>query len=440
MKLLYDVSVLGIAEFNPLAKTGVARVVENLLQELTQLNTCNLSLCTSFTQLHPVANAVHSLNVLQHSLAYCAKHQTFRSIPFQHSPQLIQTTRKLIQSLQCLHHYQKTSGLEISPVQESILGSLKQLQQLPWLINTNNNSFDIFHATFYPIPDELRNQTKILKFLTIYDLIPILYPQWFGQSENNRNTQTLDSLDIDRDWVFSISHATKDDLCNYLPKLNPDRVIVTHLAADPQRFYRCTDTNQIFNTKKRYSIPQGQYLLGLSTLEPRKNLPHLVRCFTQVAIEQDLQDLSLVLVGNPGWGFQELLDEISQSHPAIKKRIILTGRVKDEDLPALYSGATAFIYPSLYEGFGLPPLEAMRCGTPVITSNTSSLPEVVGDAAIVISPLDSDALCQSIYELYKSPELQQDLSTKGLKQSEKFNWKCTAHKTYEAYQYALSFI
>ena len=171
-------------------------------------------------------------------------------------------------------------------------------------------------------------------------------------------------------------------------------------------------------------------------LYQEKNIAHLVRCFAQVIQEQNIQDLNLVLVGSQGWDYDAILQEISSQY-TLRSRIIVTGRVADQDLAAIYSGAVAFVYPSLYEGFGLPPLEAMQCGVPVITSNTSSLPEVVGDAGILLDPTDVDALCHSIFKIYNQLSLREKMSAKSLEQAKKFSWERCTEETLDAYRTAL---
>jgi glycosyltransferase involved in cell wall biosynthesis len=140
-------------------------------------------------------------------------------------------------------------------------------------------------------------------------------------------------------------------------------------------------------------------------------------------------------VGVSGWKNNDIF-KTAQETPILKNRIIFTGYIPDEDLSAIYSGATAFIYPSLYEGFGLPPLEAMQCGTPVITSNTSSLPEVVGDAGIMINPTDEDALCQAILTIIQDSQLRKTLSEKGRERAQQFSWAKCAEETVKVYQIA----
>ena len=232
------------------------------------------------------------------------------------------------------------------------------------------------------------------------------------------------------DFVFAISQSTKNDLCNY-SNIDPSRVYVTHLAA-ADNFRPCGDRARIDGVRRQYGIPDAPYALSLCTLEPRKNIEATIRSFSRLVKQQNIDDLNLVLVGARGWKFDEIFNELDRSLVE-KERVFLTNYVPDEDLSPLYSGSMMFVYPSLYEGFGLPPLEAMQCGVPVITSNTSSLPEVVGDAGIMVNPEDEDAISQAMLELYQSDELREDLSGRSLDRAAGFSWKKCADETVEAY-------
>jgi glycosyltransferase involved in cell wall biosynthesis len=262
-----------------------------------------------------------------------------------------------------------------------------------------------------------------------------MFPQFFEFKEDHLLNKILDSLAPDN-WAICISDSTKNDLCNKFPKIDPSRVFVTPLAAS-ELFYPCNDFEQISLIRKKYNIPDAPYILSLSTLEPRKNIDHTIRCFAHLSQQEHIKDLSLVLVGTKGWDYNKIFEEISNNN-SLQDRIIVTGYVADEDLAALYSGAMAFVYPSFYEGFGLPPLEAMQCGIPVITSNTSSLPEVVGDAGIMVSPTDTDALCQSMLEIYNNPSLRKTMSLRSIERSKQFSWEKCTQETINAYKTALS--
>lgn len=211
-------------------------------------------------------------------------------------------------------------------------------------------------------------------------------------------------------------------------------VFVTPLAA-ADFFQPVIERALIAATLQRCGIPDRPYLLSLATLEPRKNLNFLIRCFSQVIQADPTLDLNLVLVGIGGWQTAEIFQAASHN-PQLKSRIIFTGYLPDRDLSAIYSGATAFVYPSLYEGFGLPPLEAMQCGIPVITANTSSLPEVVGNAGILIDPTQDDDLCQAILNLVHDAPLQADLAQRARQRATQFSWARCAQQTAEIYQIA----
>lgn len=172
------------------------------------------------------------------------------------------------------------------------------------------------------------------------------------------------------------------------------------------------------------------YLLYVGAITQRKNIVRSIEAFAQIAPQ--FPDLRFVIVG-PGSWLQTPIEATVQ-RLSIEDKIIMTGRVADEDLPALYAGASAFVFPSLYEGFGLPVLEAMACGTPVVTSNVSSLPEVAGDAALMVDPHDVDALAEAMQRLLTDGELQQDLRQKGLERAATFTWERTARETLQLYR------
>ncbi|HLO47165.1 MAG TPA: glycosyltransferase [Kamptonema sp.] len=371
MKILYDISILGQSHYDPRSRTGVFRVVERVARGLLASQEIDLSFA-----------AMASPQIFQATQNYLQAHPHFKEVPLCQSPDL--------------------------------------------------TAVDIFHSPYYGIPTEL---TKGHRLLTVYDLIPLKYPEWFMQGSAEFLKQSLAKLKPE-DRVICISNSTKEDLCSYTG-INPNRVFVTHLAASPDIFYPCLDREKIASTRSKYQIPNSPYILSLSTLEPRKNIDQVIRCFAKLVQEQNIKDLNLVLVGAKGWNYEKIFAEID-SNTALKERIIVTGYVADEDLSPLYSGALVFIYPSLYEGFGLPPLEAMQCGIPVITSNTSSLPEVVGEAGIMLDPHDTDGICRSVLQIYSNPSLRAAMSQKSLEQSQKFSWEKCIKETIEVYKIAMN--
>jgi glycosyltransferase involved in cell wall biosynthesis len=181
---------------------------------------------------------------------------------------------------------------------------------------------------------------------------------------------------------------------------------------------------------RKYSLPE-KYLLYLGTIEPRKNIPAIIRAF-HLFSQKDKQGYKLVIVGKKGWMFQEVFELVKSLE--LQEKVVFPGYVAEEDKPFLYAGADIFLFPSLYEGFGMPPLEAMACGVPVITSNTSSLPEVVGDAGIQTDPMDLDAISKAILDLTTDPILHQTLAAKGLQRAKGFTWEDSVKKLLNVYK------
>jgi glycosyltransferase involved in cell wall biosynthesis len=236
--------------------------------------------------------------------------------------------------------------------------------------------------------------------------------------------------------VTTISDATRNDLLARR-KLNPERVTTIYLAASPELFYPISDRTAIEVVKQKYVLPEGNYFLSLHSLAPHKNMEHLIACFKKIISQEKTQDLHLVICG----GNKEagaLMAEANQLTAADLEFIHFTGFVDDRDLAAIYSDALGFIFPSLYEGFGLPVLEAMQCGCPAISSNTSSLPEVVGAAGFLVSPTDEDTLCECMLKLYRSSELRAYYSQLSIARSTIFTWQKTADETMKIYRHMMS--
>ncbi|MDQ2807029.1 MAG: glycosyltransferase family 4 protein [Chloroflexota bacterium] len=440
MKVIYDISTLGLSYQSTHGQAGVFRTAQTLAYRLAATPDCELTFSAS-----------ESLPALHAALAYLAHTPALQAIPLPH-PYHELPIRAILDSPAQRHLNRTVHELSrrIVAAQGVRRWALKMLRRGPmqtqWLLEKRYPPIeprslaaaDIFHSPMYAIPAQAQAQPRLCTFLTVYDLIPILQPQFFSYSagHDRRFRAIMQSL-LPDGWALCISEATKADLCNYLP-IAPERVQVTYLAADPDLFYPCTDPAAIQATRRKYGIPEGAYILSVNTLEPRKNIAQALHAFARLVHEQHLTDLSFVLVGAKGWQYDTIFDTITAAGTrGLQDRIIVTGYVEDDDLAPLYSGATAFVYPSFYEGFGLPPLEAMQCGVPVISSNTSSLPEVVGDAGILVDPHDGDALCQALWTLYRDPAQRATLAAAGLARAQRFSWAQTVAQTLAAYQTAL---
>lgn len=300
--------------------------------------------------------------------------------------------------------------------------------------NKEVDTANIYHSLFYPIHESLAKFPDIKKIVTIHDLIPVLFPQYNSNTELLENTITSIGND---NFAICVSENTKKDLLEYAPQIDSSKVFVSLLAASPEFFYQCKSDTKFSEVQEKYNIPE-KYFLSLSTLEPRKNIDHVIRSFVRLISEKKINDLSLVLVGDKGWDFDKIFNEYDLSKD-FQDRIIITGRIPDEDLASIYSHANSFYYMSIYEGFGLPPLEAMQCGTPIVVSDTSSLPEVTGDAGILLDPKDQESLVKTMWKLYSDEVYRNELSEKSLLQAKKFSWEKTVQQHIDIYKQILSF-
>lgn len=231
--------------------------------------------------------------------------------------------------------------------------------------------------------------------------------------------------------VITVSEHTKRDIVTRYG-VPEEKIHVTYEAAAAV-FQPVRDPERLATVRRRYGIP-SQYVLAVGNLEPRKNLGTLLRAFRALRADGRIPH-RLVLVGKAGWQTSRLLAELQGE--SLANDVIWTGYVPLEDLPALYSAAALFVYPSLYEGFGLPPLEAMACGTPVVGSNAAALPEVLGDGALLVSPYDVDGMATAIRSVLLDPGLARGLAERGRDRALTFSWERTARQTVKVYREAL---
>ena len=320
--------------------------------------------------------------------------------------------------------------------------AFREAHLAPWSADAANAGLDpvtladaqVFHTPHSAIPDELRRHPHVAAVQTVYDMIPFLLPETMTAEYRDYYGDILRRIHPE-DHVITISESAKADFCGYTGFAG-ERVHVIPLAADARLFQPCRDPARIASARAKYAVPEGPYLLSVCTFEPRKNLRHVIRSFVELLRTQpDVGDLSLVLAGGRGWMFEPILAELAGT-AALRGRIVTTGYVDEADLAPLYSGALGFLYLSRYEGFGLPPLEAMQCGTPVIVSNTSSLPEVVGDAGILLGPDDQDGLCEAMLRLFTQPDLCAALAERSLRQAPSFSWEQNVRQTVGVYRLA----
>jgi glycosyltransferase involved in cell wall biosynthesis len=281
---------------------------------------------------------------------------------------------------------------------------------------------DLLHSPDF-IPPFKRNFKSVI---TIHDLAFLLYPH-FLTKESARYYGQIDQAWRKTDHIIAVSEATKRDSIKMLG-VPEKKITVIQEAANP--IYRSVPEEEARQrVQEKYKL-ETDFILFVSTIEPRKNLPGLLQAYRRLRDEYKRQEL-LVLAGSKGWLWEEVYETVNKLN--LEKQVIFMGRVPSADLVYLYNAARFLVHPSFYEGFGLTPLEAMTCGAPVIVSNTSSLPEVVGDAAVLIDPHDMDGLTVAMWRLLQDEELRQELICKGLKRAKQFSWKRAAEQTLEVY-------
>lgn len=291
-------------------------------------------------------------------------------------------------------------------------------------VETFLGKIDIFHSiNFHIMP-----QHKGKKIVTFHDLYFFIEPQNTERFGGRYFLITLPKRIKEVDMVIAVSQSTKQDIMKFLG-IPEERIRVIYEAVD-ESFREIKDRDAIEKIKTKYKI-EGDYLFFVGTLEPRKNLIRLVEAFAMLKRGGHFP-FKLVLAGKTGWAIDGLFRKIEDL--GIKGEIIFSGYVVPEDLPYLYNGAEIFVFPSLYEGFGLPVLEAMGCGIPVLTSKKSSLPEITRGAAILIDPMNVEEIAKGMRMLIENESLRNEMVVRGLQRVKDFSWRRTAEETLRLYR------
>lgn len=299
-------------------------------------------------------------------------------------------------------------------------------QQVLLPIATSRWKADIVHSPSFIMP-YLRGAARHV--LTIHDMTSFSHPHCHNALRRSRLYRRMVLTSLRRtDVVLVPSQATRQAILSYLPDLPPDCVHVT-VPGIGQEFRPC-DPGWVQEVVTRLTLLQP-YILYVGTLEPRKNLSMLLKSYRRLLEEGAINDY-LVLAGKLGWEYEELLKQLQA--PALREKVHLVGYVAQQDLPAVYSGARIFVYPSLHEGFGFPPLEAMACGVPTLSSQTSSLGENLQGAAKLASPYDLESWTEAMRHLLTNEESREQYRQEGFARASKFRWEDTARQTLGCYQ------
>ena len=334
--------------------------------------------------------------------------------------------------------YHSPEDAQIDPPLDRIPHLTSRLDTKPWRFAALLGQFlhisqdrmfpgiDLFHATDHLLP----RLTQVKTVFTLHDLIFRLYPEMHKPLNRWFLTLVMPRFLRAADAVIAVSEHTKRDAVRFYG-LDEAKIHVIYEGVNPR--FRPAPPEATAGVRHAYTLPEN-FILSLGTIEPRKNLTLLLEAYR--ILRDRGSDLRLVIVGKKGWlyeGFFRRLRELG-----LEDKITFTGFVPDADLPAIYSAADLFVFPSLYEGFGLPVLEAMACGAPVVTSNSSSLPEVAGDAALLVDPTSVGDLAEAMNALMQNEDLQRTLKTKGPRQAAKFSWNKAARETLAVYRSVLA--
>lgn len=259
------------------------------------------------------------------------------------------------------------------------------------------------------------------RLLVVYDTVIKDHPETMSFKTRTMLKLTLKRSIKRADRIITISEFSRQQIIKHFG-VSPDRVVIIPCAADENRFFPVSDREAVRESVcPKYGIG-GKYFLYLGNLEPRKNITRLVEAYSE-ALKQRPDLPLLAIAGGKGWQYDEIFGRVEQL--GLSDRVIFTGYVDDDDVPLLMNGAEAFCFPSLYEGFGMPPLEAMSCGVPVIVSNTSSLPEVVGDCGISVDPYSVSEISRALMDI-TDEKLNEDMRKAGIERAKCFSWKKSA--------------
>lgn len=282
---------------------------------------------------------------------------------------------------------------------------------------------DVFFApTSLIIPSIISKEIKCI--VTIHDLVALLFP-----SNHNKKAVLIEKMLLGRavkkaDKILAVSSNTKQDLIEKF-QLDESKIEVVY-ASGSESFQQIEDPEMLENFRLKTNLPE-KFFLAVGTIEPRKNYPNLIKAFAEFS--KKYPKYRLIIVGRDGWQFEETYKAIHENY--MQKKVHFLGYLSEKSIVNLYNMAEAFVFPSLYEGFGIPPLDAMRCGCPVIAANTSSLPEVVGNAGILIDPKNPHSITAAMLKIVENKELRDTMVQNGFAQAKKFSWEASAKRLLE---------
>jgi glycosyltransferase involved in cell wall biosynthesis len=317
----------------------------------------------------------------------------------------------------------ETLGENFRAVPESA-GNYSVAEQIRIPLALKREGVTLFHAPHYVLPRLVSCRSVV----TIHDCIHLMFPQYLPNPLALRYARaSITGAARRATRVLTVSESSKRDILRFVD-ITPDKIDVIYNAYD-ERFSVAPREEDIERVRERYQL-QGPFVLYVGNVKPHKNLDRLIDAFDLVR-RRGLDELKLVLIGDDISRYASLRRAVHHHH--LHKYVRFLGYMPEETLAAMYRLASVFVFPSLYEGFGLPPLEAMASGTPVVTSNVSSLPEVAGDAAVLVDPLDPGAIAEGIHRVLSDESLRRDLQTRGLARARQFSWDQSVRRVRQIY-------
>jgi glycosyltransferase involved in cell wall biosynthesis len=302
--------------------------------------------------------------------------------------------------------------------------SIREQIHVPWVLHREKP--DLFHAPHYVLPQAIRCPTVV----TIHDCIHLMFPQYLPNRAAYAYARgTMWNAARKAERILTVSEASKRDILHFF-RVPPEKIDVVYNAID-ERFWRVPDEEDVARVRERYQLAH-RFVLYVGNIKPHKNLVRLIEAFDGLRQIQGFEDVKLLIIG----------DEISKL-PALRravhshklhKQVRFLGYLSDDTLAILYRLASVFVFPSLYEGFGLPPLEAMACGAPVVTSNVSSLPEVTGDAAVLVDPTNVESITDGMRRVLADPALAAGMRERGLQRARDFSWERSVERIHRVYR------
>jgi glycosyltransferase involved in cell wall biosynthesis len=408
IKVLFDVTVLVNGQNYKFDRAGIYFTAINILQQLIQNKDYNVTLYSSD----------YRIRKLKYKLPYISSYdnQKYKNNITVHKKQIMETKNILIKCFRYLQNIKNQYYI-------LLLYIYKKTSK-----KCNYNNFDVYISPVFSIPDDIINNKYIRVFHILYDCIPLLNEVLFTNNDPNYWYIKL-VKDLNKEtFYFCISNCTKIDYLKIANNQIDEKKMFVMPIATSRIFFPDYNIERLRDVFKKYKYKLNTdecYIFSLCTIDPRKNLPFTINCFIKFIIKHNIENMSFFLGGGyyPDY-YNDFIAEIS-TITKYRNKIVYLGYVDDKDINILYSNSLFFVFLSQYEGFGMPPLEAMQAGTPVICSNNSSLPEVVGDAAITVDYNNEEQCINAFEKFYFNSELREEYIKKGLERAKLFTWEKT---------------